>query len=477
MENSKIIKLLKSLNQYEFRQFRDYVYSPAFNKKEILIRLFEELRKHYPKFESDELSNEPLFRNILPGEKYDYFKLKNAISDLFILAKDFLSFLGFKKKERFKELLLMAELRQRKLDSLFEQAHKAAAHKIESSKVKDEEYVYHKLDLAIEKIGYLTVQAPNKHINIQQEMFDLFLTYSIIRIFKSYTIMMHEEKQNNYKYDKYLFDEIMSFAERKKFDNPTLNVYYHIILLEQDRNDLNFYKLKEARAKYVDELKEYDEYMVFLHLNGYCTNEFNINCRTDLIQEHFEIIKNKNTKVYTTIGKLIYLDFINEVKIALRAGEIDWVEKYIEKNISNLTGEEQSSLNFCNGLINYKKGNHDKALELFSKTNFQNFIIKLQVKILQLQIFYEKGYYDQAASAIDTFRHYLKRETTIKENFKKTFFEFVNILNNLIKLKTGYFGGDADYQLNKIKEDIEGMTSNQFGIKLWLRSVTGTDSS
>ncbi|MBK8552912.1 MAG: hypothetical protein IPL53_18375 [Ignavibacteria bacterium] len=472
MENSKIIKLLKSLNQYEFRQFRDYVYSPAFNKKEIVTRLFDELRKHYPRFESDELSNEILFHKILPGEKYNYFKLKNAISDLFILGKDFLSFLGFKKKERLKEILLLAELRVRKLDSLFEQTHKAAAQKIESSKVKDDEYVYHMLELAVEKIGYLTVQAPNKHVNIQQEMFDLFLTYSIIRILKSYTVMMHEEKQNNYKYDKYLFDEIMSFAEKKKFDNPTLNVYYHTISLERDRNDVNFYKLKEARAKYLDELNEYDEYMVFLHLNGYCTNEFNINCRTDLMREHFDLIKNKNTKVYTTIGKLIYLDFINEVKIALRVDEIDWVEKYIEKNKSNLTGEEEGSLNFCNGLLNLKRGNHDKALELLAKTNFPNFIIKLQVKILQLQIFYEKGYYDQAISAIDTFRHYLKRETTIKENFKKTFYEFVNILNNLIKLKTGSSGNDTGYELYKIKEDIELMTSNQFGVKLWLKQLT-----
>lgn len=472
MENTKIIKLLKSLNQYEFRQFRDFVHSPAFNKKEILNGLIDELRKHYPKFESDELNNEALFQKILPGEKYSYFKLKNAISDLFILGKDFLSFLRFKKNERLREIYLLTELRKRELDSLFEQTHKTAAQKNENLKIKDEAYVNHKLDLKLEEFSYLVVQAPNKYLHFQQELFDILLTYSIIRIFKSYNVMMHEEKQNNFKYDKYLFDEIMSFVEKKKFDNPTLIVYYHIISLERDRNDENFYKLKEAGAKYFDELNEYDEYMVFLHLTGYCTNEFNLNCRTDLMQEHFEIIKNKNNKLYTTIGKLFYPDFINEVKIALRVNEIDWAEKYIEKNKSNLTGDEEGAVNFCNGILNLKRGNHDKALELLAKTNFPNFILKLQVKILQLQIFYAKEYFDQAASAIDTFRHYLKRETTIKENFKKTFYEFVNILNNLIKLKTGYFVIDADYQLNKIKEDIESMTSNQFGVKLWLRSVT-----
>lgn len=470
MENTRIVKFLKSLNQYELRQFSDFVNSPAFNKKKALIKLFDELKKYYPAFTNKNLTDEMLYKKVFPGEEYDYFKLKNAISDLFILGKEFLAFLGYKKDDRLKEKFMLKELRLRDLDALFEQTFKAVSGKLNKAEVKDEHFVNHKLDLISEELSYLTPKAPNKYLNYQQDMLDQLLVYSIIRVFKIYNVMMHEEKQNTFKYEKHLFNEIMAFVEKNKFDNPTLLVYYHILLLEGNRNDENFHRLKEVGAKYKSELNEYDDYMLFLHLNGYCTNEFNINSRTDLMNEHFEIIKNKNERNYTSIGRMLYPDFLNEVKIALRVNEFDWVEEYIKRNVQKLSGEVDSTVNFANAMIHAKKRNFDKALELLARTNFPNFIIKLQVKILHLQILFGKGYYDQVISAIDSFRHYLKRETTIKENFKESFYEFVNIINNLIRIKTGVRKNESGYQLDEIKADIENMTTNQFGIKHWLRS-------
>ena len=40
--------------------------------------------------------------------------------------------------------------------------------------------------------------------------------------------MMHEEKQNNLKYNLYPIDQAISFLKKNKFNNPTLIVYYHI---------------------------------------------------------------------------------------------------------------------------------------------------------------------------------------------------------------------------------------------------------
>ncbi|MBV6478444.1 MAG: hypothetical protein HGGPFJEG_01199 [Ignavibacteria bacterium] len=475
MENSKLVRLLKSLNQYEIRQFRDFLCSPVFNKKKILIRLFDELKKYYPDFKSDKLSDEKLYASVYPDKKYDYFKLKNSISDLFILGKEYLEFSGFRKDEDAKERYLLKELRFRSLLNIFQQVHKSALQRNEKKLEKDEQYLQHKLSLTVEELNYLTPQMPNMHLQYQQKMLDLFLEYSLIKIFKVYNVMMHEEKQNNFKYDKYLFDELMTFTDKSKFDNPTLRVYHQIISLESNRNDENFYKLKGIGEKYKNSLSVYDTYMVFLHLNGYCANEFNVNSRTDLATIHFEIIKDKNETDYTTLGSLLYPDFINEIKIALRADEIKWAEDYIEKNKSRLSSEKENTIYFCNAVLNLKKGNPEKALELLSKTNFPNFIIKVQVKLLQLQILYELEYFEQVFSSIDNFRHYIKRESTIKEDFKETFYEFVNILNALIKLKTLNSENGKDYELNKINSDIENMRSNQFGLKLWLKDMVKSD--
>jgi len=468
VENSKLIKLIKSLDQYEIRQFRDFLNSPSFNKRKSLPVLFDELKKYYPDFDDIGSKEKQLYSKVYPGESFDYFKLKNAYSDLFNLGKEFLSFLKFKKDNQTKEKYLLEELRLRRLNKIFEQELKSAMKEMKKNYVIDEYYLNHQIILTYEKMSYLIALRPNENIHYQQEMLELFLTYALIKILKSYNVMLHEMKQNNCSFDMYMFDEIMQFLDKKKFDNPTLEVYYDIINLERNNTDDNFFILKETAEKNIEKLSDYDKYMVFLHLNSFCMNEYNLKCRTDLMNEHFRLIKEKDGWDNIPGKKILYPDFLNEVKIAARAGEIEWAESYIEKNKYILVEGKEDTLNFCNGLIEYKKGNHDKALELLAKTNFPNFILKLQVKILELQIFYEMEYFDQVVSAIDNFRHYVKREDTIKADFKKMFTEFLNITGGMIKFKTGSYGKDKNYYLNKIQNEINGMTGNQFGIKLWL---------
>lgn len=468
MENSKLIKLIKSLDRYEIRQFKDFVNSPAFSKKKSLSVLLNELMKYYPDFNDIGSKEKQLYSKVYPGESFDYFKLKNAYSDLFSLGKEFLSFLKYKKDSQTKEKYLLEELRLRRLYKIFEQELKSAMTGMENNSIKDEHYVQHQMNLLYENMSHLIPLRPNENIQFQQEMLEHFLIYALIKILKSYNVMLHEIKQNNCTYDMYMFDEIMQFLDKKKFDNPTLEVYYFIINLEVNKNDDNFYTLKKTAKKYIDNLSHYDRYMVFLHLNSYCMNEYNLKCRTDLMREHFQLIKGKDGWDNIPGKKILYPDFLNEVKIAVRAGEIEWAESYIEKNKYILVEGKEDTLNFCNALIDYKKGFPDKALELLSKTNFPNFILKLQVKILELQIFYELEYFNQSVSAIDNFRHYIKREKTIKDDFKKMFIEFLNITGSMLKLKSGSFGKEINYYKDKIQNDICVMTGNQFGIKLWL---------
>jgi hypothetical protein len=238
--------------------------------------------------------------------------------------------------------------------------------------------------------------------------------------------------------------------------------------LRRKKKDKYFYELKSLKKKYIKEISARDRYMVFLHMNSYCAQMFNNFSRTDLFKEQFELLKENTEDDTRKLGKILYPDFLNEVKIAVRVNEFKWAEDYIVRFSEKLEVEKESTLNFCYGYINYKKGDLDEALNLFSKTYFPIFILKVQVKILQLQIYFEKDYLEQAISLIDSFRHYLKREATIKENFKISFYEFLRLTNELIRLRTNYYNSDNEFNKDKLKNDISNMSSNQFGIKLWL---------
>ncbi|MDQ3019896.1 MAG: hypothetical protein M3R36_04895 [Bacteroidota bacterium] len=470
MQNTRLIKFLLSLSQSETRQFRDFINSPSFNKNKKISKLFEILYKYYPKFDSPDLNEEKLFGLIFKNDKFEYFKIKNLISDLFSLGKEFLAFNVYRKDTRVFEKYLLEELRARNLDAAFEQSYKYACKSLEKTKIKDENYYLHKMDLQFEIMSYYSPKKPNVNFHYFQERLDLFVNYSAIFMLKIYNIMLHENNQNNYYFDMKMFDNVMKYLDENKIsDNPTLEVYYNILLMEKTKDEKYFYALKELKDKYKDDLSDFDNYMLYLHLDGYCSTAYNENGRTDFLNEQFILAKEYPVYDNSEMGKILYPDFLNQVKKAVRVYEFGWAEEFMERFKIKLKEEKENTLNFCYGFISYKKGDLDKALDHFSKANFPNFIIKIQVKILLLQINYDKKYFDQTLLMIDAFRHYLSREKSILDSIKISILEFLKITGELVKFNLDILKKDKDFKISKIKNEIEIMSNNRFGIKLWLK--------
>ncbi|MFZ1321864.1 MAG: hypothetical protein WAT71_09940 [Ignavibacteria bacterium] len=469
MHNSKLIQVLKTFSKKEIKQFREYTQSPFFNKNKNVIYLLEELRKFHPEFENKNLDAKIIFEKIYPGNEYDYFKIRNLTSDLLVVSMEFFKIISFQNNEHQNTLALLEQLRDRSLDKLFEKLFNSYYEKINSNSVRDEFYYSHMADLKNELKSYYSPKRPNSDFNLIQEQLDFELTNFLIKALDLYTIMLHEIKQNNYHFDLTMFDEVMMYLEKNKNTiAPVLKMFYLIILLHKDLEDDIFFELKEHYKKISDSLGFYEKYMCFLHMSAFCAWRYNNDCRTDFMKEHFYLSKENLESNTILLGKIMYMDFLNHVKIAGRVKEYNWAEKYIAKFKDQLNEEKESTLNFSYGFIEYMKGNRLKALDLLSQTNFPNFIIKVQVKILMLQICYEEGFYDQAVTMIDSFRHFLARENSIKENYKESFYDFMRITGELIRLKTSTGKNENKSDLKRLKDAAENSAQNQFGIKLWL---------
>ena len=76
--------------------------------------------------------------------------------------------------------------------------------------------------------------------------------------------------------------------------------------------------------------------------------------------------------------------------------------------------------------------------------------------------------YEQAYSAIDAFRHYLKSEKLIAEEQKNAHYEFLRNVNELTKLKEDDIKSKNDIRLVMLKKQIKEMQSNPLGAKNWL---------
>jgi hypothetical protein len=61
MQNTRLIELLRTFKEKELLGLEDLISSKFFNKNEQLIKLFAEIKKYFPDFESDELTKQNLF--------------------------------------------------------------------------------------------------------------------------------------------------------------------------------------------------------------------------------------------------------------------------------------------------------------------------------------------------------------------------------------------------------------------------------
>jgi hypothetical protein len=456
------------LNQAEIKSFRDFLNSPSFNKNKQIVNLFELLIIYYPVFGGNELTEENLFSQIFINQKYDYFKMKNLSSDLLALGKEFLAFMNYKKNRDSIELYILRESKTRNLDLIFENTYKHADNRSLKTTVKDENYLYHRINLVNELIGFNAPKNPSINLSLMQDKLDLFVDYSIIMLLRFYNIMLHDAVQFNHKYDLKMFNIVMDYVRNNlKLDNPTMLVYYQIIQLGLEKSDENFFKLNKLRKKYRNDLSAVDNYMTFLHLDSYCANAYNEFSRTDLMYEQFLLTKECDINLFPELGKILYPDFLYSVKIAVRVDEFDYALQYIEKYKHNLTEEKKNTLDFCHAYIAYRKGRGDEALDLLAKTSFSNFIMKIQVRLFLLQLTFEKEYFDQSLTMIDSFRHYISRENLLLDKLKTTLLKFLKITGDLIKHNTGV-NRNAKDAVHKIRFDIDKLDSNHFGIKLWL---------
>lgn len=114
-------------------------------------------------------------------EKYNYFKLKNIISDLYQLSVSFLKLIAIEKRGIKNEIDLLNELHERKLDSLYVQKEKQINKSLENIKVRDEFYYQKLYQIARVNTSHYKFIKSGYTFNLIQNEFDILpAVYSLL---------------------------------------------------------------------------------------------------------------------------------------------------------------------------------------------------------------------------------------------------------------------------------------------------------
>lgn len=469
LENSKIIQVLRSLSRKEMTKFGEFVQSPYFNKNEPVMNLYSGLEKYYPLFGSRNFTIENVFKDVFPGSKYNYHKINNVISDLYKLAEQYLAQKRIESEDYYIEKRILRELRSKELYRIYEQKHTSYLKQLVNDRFKDEDHYLRLYELTDEYLWYATIRKPNTELNILQTEFDHFINYVLIRLLRFYNLMIHEKNQNNVEYDLKLFDEILNYLESHNPDIPAIELFKTTLMLLHTKEKKYYDKLWELKEKHKNGLRFDDNYLVYVHLYDFAAYMVNFKGDDSYNKDMFVIYKEMIDRKYMSPENFLYPNFMNIVKIACRVKEFDYADKMILAFSPYFPADEKSNiLAFCYGTIEHSKRNLREAMKHFSKANFQNFIFKVQVKILLLKIYYKLDMYEEALSLIDTFRHFVAREENLLKEHRESYSIFLNLMNELIKTKSIADKKEKEFRLHKIRSDAEKMPANPFRVRVWL---------
>ncbi|HMQ77969.1 MAG TPA: hypothetical protein PKE39_00270 [Ignavibacteria bacterium] len=475
MKKTKLISLLGTFSKQEILRLDDFVKSPFFNKNKNVINLCEAVLPYWPGFESPKFTEENIFRKIFPNENFDYFKIKNVISDLYALTAEFLKVSISQSRPLDSEINLLNALHDRRLDNIYSQREKKVKQQLRGAEVKDEDNYLRQYQLERVNIAHYKFSGSSYSFNSIQTEFDSFLEYSLTGLLRLYSKMLHNKNHGNIQFDMKMFENVWQYAKEMDFsDNPSCLIYKQVISLELSKSEADYRKLLEIKEKYRKNIPPEEYYYILQEQNSYSAYRLKLGDENYYV-ERFRAFREMVEKKFMDTGYLIFPNVISAYTSACMANEYEWAEDFLKKAQSGISPKEEklNTINYCKGYLAYRQKDFGRALQLFSKTNFKLYLMKVMVKSYSARIYYEQNLYEQTISAVDTFRHYLKTEKMMAEEQKNAHYEFLRNLTELARLKFEGINKTTFVDLAVLKKQIKQMSANPLGAKNWLIEKAG----
>lgn len=462
MKNSSLILLLKNFDKQQLKEFNNFVKSPYFNSNKAIISLFEYIRKQHPEFIDEKLEKQFVHKKLFGKTKYSDGLFRVLMSNLQDLAEEYLSLKGFQKEKLLKKKFLLDQLMNNPGNTkLAERVLREGLKEADNIIPEGPDDYLEKYHMAFyRKYIYSTSftaskdKMPSEHLYDEQK----FLTYYfLLRMLADHFYHLNQSQIINYTPKLIFLDEIILFLRKNPeyLEYPTLNLAYLRVLLLKNNNIDDLYRLKNAFYSSFKELGHKDSYNIISIIINFCHKNYFLTEDQKFLDEKLEILLFGLKNGITSFDKDDYFDtnrYNNLFSTFIEFGRIDDAEKFINEYGPKLEPEEQNFwINFSAAELKCKRGEFDEALKhLAMIRNVKVVSYKLNLKALQLRVYYDAGLIEQALAAADSFRHFLQKENLMNPVYNEQYRNFLHYYNKLAKLNSGK--RSADEIKNSLKQ-------------------------
>lgn len=481
MKNSSILRILKTFDKPEIKEFGRYIRSEFFNTNENVILVYDHLRKFYPGFEEQSVSKSVIFKKLFPGAEYNDGLMRKLSFDLTRLAESYITYKRSAENRFDTGLNLLAELNKRKLDKLFTRHYREIEKEINGLPSKDAGFHRLKYQLAIQWSNYadsirykidLHEKKESHNEKLTEKLFH-FMNYFLLTSMNSYRALKYQGYADRFEFTDELLDTITEklleemnrdgSSMRYGSDNPSLELYLCEIMLMRNKSpahtpgsDAYFLRLKEILRTPSDGLHSDNKFSLYNILQQHCSYMI-IRGFSGYISERFELDKIALKEGVYKSGAETHFPppaFAAIVRNAAEAGDAGWAAGFVEQHKQMIEEDSRELvLNLSYALCSLHTGDFEASLKFLTgiKT-VKRWEFKSAVKELTLQVFFELSMFVQAHYLADSYRHFLSSMT---RNFSEERIESrLNFLKNymaLLRLKEDPSGN----MLDAVKKNLE----------------------
>ena len=439
MENSKLIQLLKTFKAKELREFGEWVQSPIINKNEELSNLYLYLKSCAPTFAAKKIDRATVYKKLLPKNKYNDKHLNHLMSFLLKLIEQYLAYSKFSENTLQENIYTLQAYTQRGLDKHYNQVLEITKQKLQQVPFRNVDFYFHQYLLAETENQYFLKQKIRKFDERLQLAANHFDNYLLANKLKYFCEMKDRKMSLAANYELNMQPQIFDFISNKDFEEfPGINVYRVILqTLEQPADRHFFFTLKKLLKQNANDFPLVELKELYFYAINYCIRKVNQG-EQGFLKELFVIYKEcLKENVLIEDEQMSPWTFKNLVGVGLRLKEFQWVEQFIKDN-NDLLAEEfrENAFNYNMAELYYYRNDFDKAVNHLNKVEFSDVYYSFDTKKILMKIYFEQDEIDALLSLIASFKIFIKRNVSVSEGNKEAYNNFINVIQQFIKLAT-----------------------------------------
>lgn len=477
MQQTRLIRLLSTLNSAEFKRLEDFINSPYFNKSDTVKSLFEFLKPFYPAFDSSFLTAELAISRVFAKGTKSIQSLHDVNSSMTRLLEEFFAIESLKSDE--------AEMKFHLSNSLLKDGRLWYFNKIWLKSIDQEEgrdatdwlaqYRIWEQGLRFAQLDKRRIGETPLDIRLQKTLEKLDRFYLTQKLQLGCEVL-NRQRIVNTAYEPELLEELATYLKNEESmlsGEPVIHLYTLVLELLKETSDEAFSLLMKALEKNQALLSRGTGLAMYSYAQNYCIRQINKG-RKEFLETLFLLYQQMLTNQFLLEedGSLAHWNYKNITTVALRLKKFDWVQEFLQQFKSKLKEDIRESVYHYNlAAARYEETDYKAALKLLQQTDFTDVHYDLSARSMILKIYYEMEDDDALGYAIQAFEVFLRRNKSIsKDHFliHKNLIRYLKKINRLRNRLPALSGTEGRKRFLALQEELD--TAVTTANLAWLQS-------